>query len=354
MKKILITSASGPLATGMVRAIRALEEPYEIIGVDTNPLHFHGIDAEKKFLIPRIAEPAFLPVIRQIIDEVKPDLFFPLHDDEMPIFAAMENLGVKTFLPTPEFFKLTQDKLASFDHFIKHGVPVPDTILINDEDDLKRAISRFDGETWLRAVRGAGGKGAFRAQSYDDAVAWLNLNRGWGTFTAAEVLKGDDCVVETVWYEGELIVAQSRRRPTGNSGEVSPARSSRGVLLSGAPQVAIDVAMQAIKSASDRPHGILFVDQIVDSSNVAKVTEINPGRFTTGGFHAWTEFGYNAMGTVLDLCFGNEIGFETPLIDPIPADTYKLSGYDYPTFYLPASEVEGPLAELAGRVRKAS
>ena len=56
MKKILLTTASGPLATGIIRAIRALDEPYYIIGVDSNHLHIHGTDAEEKILVPRIKD----------------------------------------------------------------------------------------------------------------------------------------------------------------------------------------------------------------------------------------------------------------------------------------------------------
>ncbi|MDA0677317.1 MAG: hypothetical protein O2788_04850 [Chloroflexi bacterium] len=141
MKKILITMASGPLATGIISAFRALDEPFYIVGLDANPLHIHGADVDKRILMPRISDPEFYPMVREIIAEEKPDFFWPLHDDEMPVFAAMKDLDVPTFLPDPETFRLTQDKMAATAHYERHGVPVPATVFINNDNDLQEAFS---------------------------------------------------------------------------------------------------------------------------------------------------------------------------------------------------------------------
>ena len=103
MKKLLITMASGPLATTIIDAVRDVDEPWHIVGVDSNPLHIHAANIDEKFLVPRIKDPDFIPVVRQIIAETQPDLFWPLHDDEMPMFVQEKNLGARMFLPELRF-----------------------------------------------------------------------------------------------------------------------------------------------------------------------------------------------------------------------------------------------------------
>ena len=352
MKKILITMASGPLATGIISAFRALDEPFHIIGLDSNPLHIHGADVDKRILVPRIKAPEFFPMIRAIIAEEKPDFFWPLHDDEMPLFAEMKDLGVPMFLPDPETFRLTQDKMSATEHYKRHGVPVPDTIFINNRPDLEQAFSKFGGEIWLRANVGAGSKGAFRARNIDDAIRWLDLNKGWGEFTAAEVITGADCVVETVWNHGELMFAQSRTRPDGTPGEIGAGSKSRSTLITGAPPAVFEVGVKAIKSVAERPHGIMFVDQKIDSVGVPRVTEINTGRFSGGGMATFHSQGFNVAELVLKLGLGEDPGFTPPVINPIPAGVYKLSGSGFPTLFIREEEIEPLKMELAQRMKR--
>ena len=117
MKKILLTSVSGPLGTGVINAIRAMDEPWHIIGLDSNPVYFLMADVYEKHLVPRIDHELFYDVVRQIVSETQPDFFWPLHDNEMPTFAGMHDLDVPMFLPSPEAFEITQDKMAAYEHF---------------------------------------------------------------------------------------------------------------------------------------------------------------------------------------------------------------------------------------------
>lgn len=330
--------ASGPLATTIIGAVRDLDEPWHIIGLDSNPLHIHAADVDTRILVPRIKDPKFLPVIRKIIDETQPDFFWPLHDDEMPMFVAMDDLNVRTFLPELPFFELTQDKMLATEHYKSHGVPVPETVLINDRSDLENAFDSLGGELWLRAIRGAGAKGAFKTDNLKSAVSWMELHDGWGSFNAAEVVPGDDVLVETIWNEGELIFAQTRTRPEGNSGAISRGSRNRRIGRTGAPDAVREVGIKAIKSVTDKPHGIMFVDQKLDANGVPRVTEINAGRFPMLGSPTWRSFGFNSVGVVLKLVLGEPLGFEAPAIEPLPHGVLKLSGIEFPTSFLRESD----------------
>ncbi len=343
--------ASGPLATTIIDAVRDLDEPWHIIGVDSNPFHIHAANIDERILVPRIKDPAFMPLMRQIIAETKPDFFWPLHDDEIPMFLQEKDLGVRMFLPELAAFELTQDKMKSIEYYKENGIPVPETVFINNREDLEEAFKLLNGEIWLRAVRGAGGKGAYRTSSMADAISWLDLNKGWGSFTAAEVVDGADCMVETIWNKGELIYAASRTRPNGVKGEISRGSRSRRMALSGAPESVREVGIKAIKAVSKEPHGIFFVDTKIDANGVPRVTEINAGRFPMTGSPTYRRFGVNPVGAVLKLAFGEPLDFDTPAIEPIPANIIKLNGVEFPTMFMNLSETQGLQEQLEDRLK---
>ena len=63
-----------------------------------------------------------------------------------------------------------------------------------------------------------------------DAIAWLNLNDGWGSFTAAQRMPGADSVVEMVWYRGGPVVLaepNTRKRHARYSWRIKTMASQR-------------------------------------------------------------------------------------------------------------------------------
>lgn len=97
------------------------------------------------------------------------------------------------------------------------------------------------------------------------------------------MLEKETVTWSSIWFEGELIVAQTRKR----SGWKHANRSVSGVtgvtkigVTTSDPQVD-DVAIAAIKAVSEKPHGIFGVDMAYDSRAVPNPTEINISRFFT-------------------------------------------------------------------------
>jgi hypothetical protein len=85
-------------------------------------------------------------------------------------------------------------------------------MLVRSEDDLKAAFERFRGTLWLRATTGAGGRGSLPVRDYDTARSWMGFQRGWRTFTAVELREPDSVTWMSIWHDGDLVVAQDRRR----------------------------------------------------------------------------------------------------------------------------------------------
>jgi biotin carboxylase len=192
-------------------------------------------------------------------------------------------LGVRLFLPSPETVEATVDKYRSYLVWSKTGLPVPETILVNTPQDLEDAFERFGPRIWLRATTGGGGRGALPTESRAMAREWIDRLQGWGAFTAARCLTSRSVTWQSIWYEGDLIVAQGRRRHAWSFAD----RTVSGV--TGITRVAetcsdpdVDrVAEAAIRAIDQRPHGIFGVDLTYDDDGRANPTEINIGRFFT-------------------------------------------------------------------------
>ena len=100
---------------------------------------------------------------------------------------------------------------------------------------------------------------------------------------AAEILTSETVTWQSVWKDGELVVAQTRKR----SGWVHGNRAVSGV--TGVTRVGVthsdpeidSLAIAAIKAVDENPNGLFGVDFAIDRNGIPNPTEINIGRFFT-------------------------------------------------------------------------
>jgi Phosphoribosylaminoimidazole carboxylase (NCAIR synthetase) len=197
-------------------------------------------------------------------------------------------------LPDHHTVEVCQDKFASFEYWKKAGLTVPETIRVNDENDLKKAFKQFGAPIWIRAIISpGGGKGSFRAPDLAIAKAWIDYCEGWGNFVAAECLEEGSITWQSIWKDGKLVVAQGRKRlywefanraPSGVTGI-----TGTGVTVS--DPVVDDLAQKAIFAIDKKPNGIFSVDFTFDKKGIPNPTEINIGRFFTTHFF-FTQAGF--------------------------------------------------------------
>ena len=162
MKKVLVTLASGTLATGVMRGLRAGDEEIYVIGVESSRYHIHQSDADELHLVPRASDPRFVEVLVDIATKAKADFVWPMHDAEIErISAARSEIPIRTWVPPLEVCRTSRDKLATAMRLAEAEVPAPRTMLISTAGDLTDAYETLGPELWLRARSGAGCQGRF-------------------------------------------------------------------------------------------------------------------------------------------------------------------------------------------------
>lgn len=355
MSKILIGGAGGAPSEGVINSLLLGKKQEEIIGMGSVPSDLVMSHAGRKYIVPYANAPEYRKELIKILNKERPGLIHFQNDLEVYhgslIRDDIASTGTKVFMPRHEVIETCVNKWKSWKAFKKAGLTVPENIFIHDEDDLRRAFRELgdkEGKIWLRANDvGGGGMGSIPTNDYDMAKAWINRYNGWNNFIAAEMLSSQTVTFLSIWWEGELIVAQTRKR----TGWIHGNRSASGV--TGVTKVGItcsddqvtDVAIRTIRAVDDTPHGIFGVDMAYDQNSIPNPTEINISRFFTTVLF-FTKAGLNMPEIFKDLALYSEKPVLPRSINPLPDGLMWCRGMDTKPILVTKEQLERELIQL--------
>jgi len=352
-RRILVTGAGGAPALNFVRSLRLTGEPFHLIGADADPYYLQRAETDERHLLPRCDAADYLSLLNALLEETGAELLFAQPDAEIEVLSERrDEVRTRLFLPARETVRTCMNKYASYECWRKQELRVPQTMLINTPEDLRLCFERFGPRIWVRECKGAFGKGSLPTASYEQAQAWIDFHKGWGRFTGAECLERDTVTWQSIWWQGELMVAQGRRRlywefanraPSGVTG-----LTGAGVTVS--DPVVDDIARQAIRAIDARPHGIFSVDLTYDRDGVPNPTEINIGRFfTTHLFFAAA--GLNMAFIFVKLALGEEVALPSQRVNPLTPGLLWIRGMDKEPVLTNVDRIEQTVRELEERRR---
>lgn len=336
MPKILIGGAGGAPSEGVIHSLLLNPDNY-VIGMGSQPTDVALSRAHKKYFIPYADTIEYKDKLLNILKKERPDLIHFQNDLEIyhasQIRDCILSTGTKMFMPEHSVIDNCVHKIKSYDAFRSAGIVVPKNIEINKEEDLKRAFDELadsQGKIWLRQSGiGGGGKGALPTNNLALAREWINFYDGWGSFVAAELLLSKTVTWLSIWYEGRLVLAQTRSREGWIHGNraISGVTGVTKVGVTVADQNVTNIAKNAVMAVSDKPHGIFGVDMAYDKNGIPNPTEINISRFfTTVRF--FTEAGINFPEVFKQLALGEPLSFDYGLINPLDEGLMWLRSMD--------------------------
>lgn len=355
MKKILIAGCGGAPSEGVVNSLLKSAKKEEIIGMGSEPTDLYLSAAKKKYIIPYADSHKYKPALLSILNEEKPDLVH--FQNDLEIFEASKlrddilATGTKMFMPAYEVIDVCVNKYKSYLKWKEAGIKVSENILLNNESDLKKAFKDLGneaGKIWIRASSiGGGGKGALPTEDFEFAKRWIDRFKGWGEFVAAELLTPETVTWLSIWFEGELVVAQTRIRKGWTHGNrtLSGVTGVTKVGQTFSNDTVNTVALDAIKSVDSRPHGIYGVDMAYDASGFPNPTEINISRFFTTVLF-FTEAGLNMPEIFKDIALYNEFPTLEKKVNPLPDGLLWLRGMDTKPVLTTTEEIQNELIQL--------
>jgi carbamoyl-phosphate synthase large subunit len=350
--RVQVGGAGGAPSNNFIRSLREAPHPYYLIGSCASATDIFLADVDERYVIPPAVAPTFREELLRLLDRTKPALLHVQNDHEVRAVSRLRDdirsLGVVLFMPNPETVEICLDKYRSYAVWEREGVRVPRTMLLHNVGDLKTAFARLGPKLWVRAIAGAGGAGSLPTESYDFARFWIEHHDGWGSFTASECLTAKTTTWLSIWNEGELVVAQSRRRWSWNFGNrtLSGVTGITGVAETFADAEADRLAEQAIRAVDPVPHGIFGVDMTYGHEGLPYVTEINIARFFTTHYF-FTKAGLNMPDIYCRLALFGERPVMAKRVNPLPDGLLWIRGMDVEPVLTTVAEVERLSGEAA-------
>lgn len=334
MAKIVITGAGSAQSNGVINCLKMANDGDEIIGFGSDKYDILLCKAHKIRLVPHSKAPDYKEKFLEALAQEKPDMVHFQHDAELASALKfrdeIEALGVKLFVPDYETIDTCVHKYKSWQKFKSAGIKVPENIIINNRDDLKRAFKELGSKIWLRSMSiGGGGKGSLPTSDFFEAESWIEKDNGWGNYVAAELLSENSVTWLSIWNNGELVVAQTRKRHSWAHAALSQSGVTGVTRVSETySDLKVDeVALAAVKAVSKIPHGIYGVDMTYDFKGIPNPTEINIGRFfTTIQFFA--NAGLNMPKILKDICIYDKFPVLNKKINPLQDGFLWIRGMD--------------------------
>jgi carbamoyl-phosphate synthase large subunit len=322
---VLVTGAGGPLGANVTRSLRKAPVPLELVGTDANPWHLPLSLADRTVRVPPAKERERYALALERLIEGGTTVIVPTHPVEVraitELAATGRLAGAKLALPSLEVLARADDKFATQQTLAAARVPVPRTLLLESEADLRRAFAELSPPVWVRGSGAPGlgiGGAALPCRDQGVAHAWVMHHRGYGHMVACELLPGRNLTWMSAWQQGRLLAAASRERLEYVLPHVSPSG------VTGAPAVTrtvrrrdvTDIGESAVRALDPAPHGVYFVDLKEDTAGEPRVTEINAGRCGTT-VHFYTEAGFNFPWLLVCLAAGLDLSW-------LPASPYDV------------------------------
>lgn len=345
MAKIQIGGAGGAPSNGFIRSLRESSRDDYLIGTSCIATDLFLANVNEKYVVPPAVSADYQERILKLLRKVKPDFLHLQNDYEVRAISRLrdrvEDIGIKLYLPNKKTVENCIDKQASYSIWKAAGVTVPETMLMKNENDLKHAFDRLGKTIWIRAVEGAAGRGSLPTDNYDFAKIWIDRFNGWGEFTASELLTEKTVTWLSIWHDGELVVAQSRRRRSWSFGNrtLSGVTGITGVGVTCSDQIVDKVALDAIMAIDSKPHGIFAVDMTYDNDGFPNPTEINIGRFFTTHYF-FTKAGLNMPEIYCNIALEGKFPALERRINPLPDGLVWIRGMDVEPVLTTVEELE--------------
>ena len=174
MKKILVTGSGGIGGVNFVRALRASEENFSIVGTDFNQYYLQFPDVDMRIGSPRHSDPEFIPLIKKIVSDHSINFIHPQPSSEALVISKQSEFKSKTLLPDSTI--LSHDKLTTQKKLSENNFPVSSTQILSSISELASIFDTLGGgPLWIRAKKGAGGNLSLLCKTSEEARHWIEL-----------------------------------------------------------------------------------------------------------------------------------------------------------------------------------
>ncbi len=217
-------------------------------------------------LTPAIEDPGYIDFLLNLVKKRSIHLLVPLIDsDLLKLSLAREQfarLGCTVLISSPRVVAVCRDKLLSFQHLVKSGIPTPKTWSLDEALRLRKP--RFP--LYIKPRAGSAARGHYLC---DDRPSLDLLARRVTDAIVQEYVHGREYTLDAyAGFEGRPLCIVPRLRIEVRTGEVSKGRTERN-------KAVMAVGAKVVKSLADCV-GVITIQCIQSTDGAVRVIEINP------------------------------------------------------------------------------
>ena len=295
---IMVTSAGGPAAIGVIKSLRDMNFDGEIVAVDCDELSvgFHLVDVNH--VVPPTDDDDYISHIFNIVNKDNIDLILPTGPDIIKISQMAESfsiLGVKLFMSDYDTIKLCNDKLEFYNK-CKDKFLLPKTT-----DDICDAFlnNKLGSKVFAKPrIELGGSRGATICNDFNYArILEENCK-----YIYQENLSGQEYTIDVLCdMESNPLVVIPRKRLQTKAGISSKGEIIRDNFIE---KACFDICKFL------KLKGPVCLQMKEDKDGKPKFVEVNP-RFG-GGTYFTTLAGVNFCKLIIDMLNGKELNIPKP------------------------------------------
>lgn len=174
MINILVTAVGSELAFAVIKAIKLIKQPYVLVGCDIYEEVVGKYWCDYFYQVPMAKEEErYINLIKTIIEEKKIDVIIPTADIEFYVLSKYKEqfkyeFNCNILLQDEEEIIRFNDKWQAYQWYINHGIPTPQTFLVDDLDVLKNELSGLNYPMIIKPRQGGGSRNVFKVYSFED------------------------------------------------------------------------------------------------------------------------------------------------------------------------------------------
>lgn len=317
--RLLVTSSGAGGSNNLIRSLGAGDPSLVVIGCHDDRFVLKCSSADRNYLIPPPGHPGRAAALRHVVRGERIDLVIPTTDGDVEALSRLRGkLGDHLFLPRPGVIALCQDKYRLAKFLRGRGVPVPATFPVTDLNRIGGIFRRFarSRRLWCRIKKGSGSIGAIPVKNPAQARGWVTYwkeMRGVpaGSFILSEFLPGRDFGCQSLWKDGQLVLAKTYERLSylGTGSNPSQVSSVAALAKTIADRRVVQICERAVRALDRKASGIFSIDLREDARGVPCITEINAGRFSSatnifdlaGKYNMAVAYVYLALGELVSI-----------------------------------------------------
>ena len=291
---ILVTSAGGPAAIGVIKSLKHFDKnnEHKIIATDVDELSVGFYLADNWYVVPRADEDGFIDEIRDIIKDVNIDLVLPTGNLEIKHFESLKDI-TNVYMSDSDVINLCNDKWNFYDK-IKNDFPTPKTWVVSNDLITDECIAKPRFEV-------GGSRGFIHCKTMDDIIS-VHKENDKTERIFQDYLSGTEYTIDVLCdMDNNPIVTVPRIRLETKAGI-----SSKGEIIED------DYIKEQCEELCRflKLKGPVCIQMKEDDNRKPKFIEVNP-RFGGGSYFA-TLAGVNFVEIIISILEGKQILIDEP------------------------------------------